>query len=54
MRVLAILIHSSLSKNSYYFYSIMLDVKSKDGTNYIKVHIIKYNKLCVKNYIVFI
>ncbi|NSA90891.1 hypothetical protein DZC18_005502 [Clostridium beijerinckii] len=49
MRVLALLIHSSLSKNSYYFYSIMLDVKSKGGTNSIKVHIIKYNKLCVKN-----
>lgn len=48
MRVLALLIHSSLSKNSYYFYSIMLDVKSKGGTNSIKVHIIKYNKLCVK------
>ena len=34
--------------------SIMLDVKSKGGTNSIKVHIIKYNKLCVKKYIVFI
>ncbi|MVX67283.1 hypothetical protein GKZ28_26975 [Clostridium chromiireducens] len=43
-----------LSKNSYYFYSVMLDSKSKDGTNSIKVHIIKYNKLCVKNHIVFI
>ncbi|MBA8933636.1 hypothetical protein BCD96_003780 [Clostridium beijerinckii] len=42
------MIHSSLSKNSYYFYSIMLDVKLKGGTNSIKVHIIKYNKLCVK------
>lgn len=54
MSVLAFLIHSSLSKNSYYFYIIMLDVKSKGGTNSIKVHIIKYNKLCVKKYIVFI
>jgi len=32
----------------------MLDSKLKDGTNFIKVHIIKYNKLCVKKYIVFI
>ncbi|NYC01433.1 hypothetical protein BCM20_001388 [Clostridium beijerinckii] len=54
MRELAFLIHSSISKNSYYFYSIMLDVKLKGGTNSIKVHIIKYNKLCVKIYIVFI
>jgi len=30
------------------FYSIVLYLKSKEGTNSIKVHIIKYNKLYIK------